>query len=116
MPVYVSSGGVLLAQYAKLARQFDRETMNWVSQARDVSYGRVLMFLRSHGIGTWEAVAVVSTWKARPGGFIYAAVIADVSEPACCQIISAGCVRHRTINLPHPEVGGEPLSVLSWRK
>ena len=111
-------GGDVLKQYARLARELDRDAMDWFPRTRDVYYGRVLMFLRCRclGIDAWEVVAVVSMWKARRGQFIDCGVIDDGSEPARCHIISAGCLRHRTINLPHPEFRGEPLCVLPLRK
>jgi hypothetical protein len=109
--------GDVLAQYASLSRQLDREALNWFPQDVDVYYGRALMFLRCrcHGISEWEVVAVVSMWKGRRGQFIDAGTIDNGSERALCQIISAECLRDQTITLPHSEFRGDPLSVLPLR-
>ena len=109
--------GDILKQYATLARQMDREAMDWFPQDRDVYCGRVLMFLRCrcHGIDAWEVVAVVSMWKARRGQFVGSGLIDNGSERGLCQIISAECLRNHTISLPHSEFGGDLLSILPLR-
>jgi hypothetical protein len=111
-------GGDVLASYATISRELDREALDWFPQADDIYCGRVLMFLRCrcYAMAEWQVLAVVSMRKARRGQFADVLCVDGTSQLADCEIISAECLQQHTISLPHSQFRGEPLSIRPLRK